>query len=326
MFLFNFWLFFINSVLAGTQFSSSSSIIAIFNEKIAAGDVNELQSIIDKNPKYFQSSVAKMYRNKGVLLAVQKRHAPIVELLLKKANVDAAIKNNAAIRFSSANGDAEIVRMLLTRPEVNPGAINNEALLVATKKGHTEVVRLLLAHPRVKSSARNYEAVFWASELRHADIVKLLVQDERDFPINIGFHILKRTAQSGNLDLARFLLNHPSFSQIVHLVVISGNLLSLRTLVEAGYKIDEETLERSLRHARSIGNEDIVKYLESLKGPPKLPTRPFVLMTEQCAICLSDENLLEGFTTSCNHQFHMECLQSWITKQNSCPICRTSIV
>jgi hypothetical protein len=55
------------------------------------------------------------------------------------------------------------------------------------------------------------------------------------------------------------------------LIVDSDDVLPIMTVVEAGYKLDQETLERSLRYAKSRGNDDIAKYLKSLKEKPKPP-------------------------------------------------------
>ena len=323
----NFLFLLLSFVLAGSHFpSTSSKILATFNEKISSGDASALHSILDTNPKFIKNPFAKPYRNDGFLVAVQRGHTSVVELLLKHANINAAANNNVAIRVASMAGDTDIVRMLLRRPEVNPGAMDNGALITATRNGHTEVVRLLLAHPNVKLSARHYLPVLIASDMNHADIVKLLVQDGRNFPTSIGLHILEKAAQFGNVDLVRFLMGYPYFGYMAHLVVIGDDLSAIRTLVEAGYKIDQETLERTLNYARIRGNNEIIEYLESLNENSIPRMKPLITMTEQCGICLSDENLLKGYMTSCNHQFHAECLQQWISKHNSCPICRSSIL
>jgi len=237
-----------------------------------------------------------------------------------------ALKNNEAIRLASATGNADIVRMLLTRREVNPGAMDSEALMEATKRGHSDVVRLLLAHPKVKSSARNYLAVFTAIRNNHEDIVKLIINNERDIPSRVGLQIIERATNFRNIELVQFLLNHQSFKGVMYSIFHSDNLPTIKAAVEAGYKIDQSTLDIFLQHARSNGNDDIVEYLESLKEIPKLPEQPLTVMTKQCIICLSDENILQGYMTACNHQFHAECLQQWIAKHNSCPMCRSSII
>jgi hypothetical protein len=313
--------------LAGSQLpTSSSTILATFHKTVIAGDINALQSLIVTNSKYVKSPSAEWYRNRGLILAVQNRHASVVEILLKHGNVNAAVYNNEVIRLASANGDLDIVKLLLAAPEVDPGAMENEAIVKAAKNGHTEVVRLLLEHPNVKSSARNYLALFTAIRKNHADIVKLLISNERYIPTSVGLSIIKVAAQFENSDLVRYLLNHPSLKIVMHFIFYSDDLLPIKAVVQAGYIVDQQTLDVFLQHYRSNGNEDIVEYLETLKETPKLPERPLIAMTEQCAICLSDENLLEGFMTLCNHQFHVECLQKWITRHNSCPMCRSSII
>jgi hypothetical protein len=184
----------------------------------------------------------------------------------------------------------------------------------------------LLEHPKVDPAIGGDHASFWASSMNHGEIVKLLINDQRAYPSIVKLFTIEQAAHYGDVDLVRFLLSYPSINRVSRFAFITGHLVSIKTMVEAGYQFDEETLKRTLGRVRSSGNEDIVEYLESLRNPRKLPARDPIIMTEQCAICLSHENLLEGFMTLCNHQFHVECLQKWITRHNSCPMCRSSIV
>jgi hypothetical protein len=48
--------------------------------------------------------------------------------------------------------------------------------------------------------------------------------------------------------------------------------------------------------------------------------------SHQCTICLTEyhvDDLLK--TLPCLHDFHAECLDSWLFRSNSCPICRCSV-
>ena len=290
--------FFISFVLAGSHFpSSSSTILATFKEKIAAGDINALQSIIETNSNLIRSLNAKPYRNEGLILAINEGHASVVEFLLRNGNVDAAAKNNEAIRIASRNGDVDIVRMLLNHPDVNPGDLHNEALIAASKNGHTDIVRLLLGNPKVDPSIGGGNAVFVASEMNHGDVVKLFINDGRADSTIYAIHILERASEFGNVDLVRFLLSHSYFSQLAHLVLFNGNLLSIKTLIEAGYKIEKYVLDTTLQYAQARGNDDIVKYLKSLQVTPKLPETPLIPMTEQCSHCLGNNEKIA--TTPC---------------------------
>ena len=44
-----------------------------------------------------------------------------------------------------------------------------------------------------------------------------------------------------------------------------------------------------------------------------------------CSICLSDifENKI---ILICDHEFHFNCLNEWINRNNSCPLCRKTTV
>lgn len=41
-----------------------------------------------------------------------------------------------------------------------------------------------------------------------------------------------------------------------------------------------------------------------------------------CTICKESLRLGDTFVTSCNHNFHLNCLQKWMDNISTCPICR----
>ncbi len=43
---------------------------------------------------------------------------------------------------------------------------------------------------------------------------------------------------------------------------------------------------------------------------------------KECPICLDDIACNTVKTTECNHTFHEECFTTWLTYNNSCPLCR----
>jgi hypothetical protein len=44
-----------------------------------------------------------------------------------------------------------------------------------------------------------------------------------------------------------------------------------------------------------------------------------------CAICHEKLVLQDTQITYCDHEFHHDCLEEWLTKNNSCPLCRKLI-
>lgn len=48
-----------------------------------------------------------------------------------------------------------------------------------------------------------------------------------------------------------------------------------------------------------------------------------ILNEGACSICVEDFAIAEMTTTlPCSHAFHSSCTEQWLTKQNTCPICR----
>ncbi|KAL8554357.1 hypothetical protein ACS0TY_002510 [Phlomoides rotata] len=47
----------------------------------------------------------------------------------------------------------------------------------------------------------------------------------------------------------------------------------------------------------------------------------------QCAICLSDyqEKEVMRIMPKCGHTFHVSCIDIWLRKQSTCPVCRLSV-
>ena len=42
-----------------------------------------------------------------------------------------------------------------------------------------------------------------------------------------------------------------------------------------------------------------------------------------CVICRDD--MKQCVRLACTHEFHVECLQDWISRSKDCPLCRTTI-
>ncbi|CAO2817615.1 unnamed protein product [Amaranthus hypochondriacus] len=47
----------------------------------------------------------------------------------------------------------------------------------------------------------------------------------------------------------------------------------------------------------------------------------------ECAVCLDDieDDELARMIPGCNHGFHLQCADTWLSKQPVCPVCRTKL-
>jgi hypothetical protein len=44
-----------------------------------------------------------------------------------------------------------------------------------------------------------------------------------------------------------------------------------------------------------------------------------------CAICLKTNYSFFPYKTECGHKFHKKCMEDWLLKYNTCPVCLTTI-
>ena len=52
------------------------------------------------------------------------------------------------------------------------------------------------------------------------------------------------------------------------------------------------------------------------------------ILKEQCFICMDDYKLnqLKRLLPKCNHYFHKKCIDKWLKKKASCPVCRDELL
>ncbi|KAF3446828.1 hypothetical protein FNV43_RR12008 [Rhamnella rubrinervis] len=63
-----------------------------------------------------------------------------------------------------------------------------------------------------------------------------------------------------------------------------------------------------------------------LEKLPKITGKDLVMATE-CPVCLDE---IEGeqparLVPGCNHGFHLECADAWLSKHSVCPVCRAKL-
>ncbi|KAL2512825.1 E3 ubiquitin-protein ligase ATL23 [Abeliophyllum distichum] len=63
-----------------------------------------------------------------------------------------------------------------------------------------------------------------------------------------------------------------------------------------------------------------------LEKLPKVTGKDLVLGTD-CAVCLDDieSDQPVRMVPGCNHGFHLQCADTWLSKQSVCPVCRAKL-
>ncbi|XP_067137951.1 uncharacterized protein [Centruroides vittatus] len=73
---------------------------------------------------------------------------------------------------------------------------------------------------------------------------------------------------------------------------------------------------------------DIYKY--DIPSPPSSPCNPNNVINlpvlDECPICFETILSQEEECTPCEHKFHGKCLQSWLKKDTTCPVCRSHVL
>ncbi|PWA74291.1 E3 ubiquitin-protein ligase RING1 [Artemisia annua] len=126
-------------------------------------------------------------------------------------------------------------------------------------------------------------------------------------------------------NLHRSIPNRQYFQQLVEMIPsMPHNLLNL-------------IIERSYENVLQIEEEEIVQALAGLQeennnigasgsSRAKISNKKIILldkMEEDCSICLEEFKENQTIRTLiCQHEFHVDCIETWLYQKNVCPLCR----
>lgn len=84
--------------------------------------------------------------------------------------------------------------------------------------------------------------------------------------------------------------------------------------------IDNEPINNNYFKNCNEINEKLCKSTKIKKGD--------AILNENCFICMEQYNLceLKRELPTCKHYFHKKCIDKWIKKKASCPICRDELI
>jgi ankyrin repeat protein len=240
--------------------------------------------------------------NTALIYACAKGFVEVVQVLLADTRVHPEVNDNWALRLSCKSGKVEVPRLLLSHPKVDPSAHDNEAFRNACAKGCIDIVKLLLADCRVNPSDKENEAFISVCHDGQMEILKLLLADSRfdistqeaneafcqacyenhlniahllfdkpEFQIDPGVddsYLLLFAAQTGYVEMTRFLLSQPSVdpsannNTAIEEACNNGGNLEIVQLLMADKRVNpaDETCIAFDRACQG-GNLDIVKLL-----------------------------------------------------------------
>lgn len=112
-------------------------------------------------------------------------------------------------------------------------------------------------------------------------------------------------------------------------IAVGGGVLLILAAVAGSYFCCKRPPARSQLPQKAAPNMQSVQMINSLfsAGPTSSAVSFFLVNAagtseRDCSICLmANTNCI----TSCRHRFHRECLKLWMTKDSSCPNCRSAI-
>lgn len=76
-----------------------------------------------------------------------------------------------------------------------------------------------------------------------------------------------------------------------------------------------------------LGCIEVLRRRETKEGKVKVKLSLCGVAVDRCGICLSQfkEAQRAALTSLCQHAFHDRCLQSWLARSRTCPLCRVPL-
>ncbi|PWA84214.1 E3 ubiquitin-protein ligase RING1 [Artemisia annua] len=126
-------------------------------------------------------------------------------------------------------------------------------------------------------------------------------------------------------NLHRSIPNRDYFQQLVEMIPsMPSNLLNL--IIEWSYEnvlqLEEEEIVQALVGLQEENNN----IGASGSSRAKISNKKIILldkMEEDCSICLEEFKENQTIRTLiCRHEFHIDCIETWLYQKNVCPLCR----
>uniref|UniRef100_A0A673H1Q1 RING finger protein 215-like n=1 Tax=Sinocyclocheilus rhinocerous TaxID=307959 RepID=A0A673H1Q1_9TELE len=122
--------------------------------------------------------------------------------------------------------------------------------------------------------------------------------------------------------------------QLWNTVVLVALVLSTGVIVHARWQYQDNQKKQVETGRKSYLKQDILKRLSALKTriyrQPKVrcdPTQTQPVEMDSCAVCLEQYNNNQCLRVlPCLHEFHRDCVDPWLLLQQTCPLCKRSVL
>ncbi|XP_068995281.1 RING finger protein 215 [Embiotoca jacksoni] len=117
--------------------------------------------------------------------------------------------------------------------------------------------------------------------------------------------------------------------QLWDTVLLVALILSTGVIVQARWQYQDHQLNDSLE---LLPKQDVLKRMSSLKTKMYRQPKPWCdpsqpVETDNCAVCLEPFNNNQCLRVlPCLHEYHRDCVDPWLLLQQTCPLCKRSIL
>jgi len=203
--------------------------------------------------------------------------------------------------------------------EIDISNNNEEAFIWACSNGFINIAEWLLSKKTDINISVNNEQAFRSSCANgNLQVLKWLIQLKPDINISIlEERAFTNACSTGNLEIVKWLYEYKPAIDIT-----AENHYSICIAYQyKHYNIVDYLSEKYL--IKHIDIPDVIFELNLSNNRKWLFLCKFSQHLYQCSICYDYIN--NYHITPCNHIFCKNCIQIWLTKNNSCPYCRQEI-
>lgn len=151
-----------------------------------------------------------IFTNLNFKFAIDSQNIDIVAKFLANPKILPAYGENYALRTAATKGNEKIVEMLLKREEVDPRDCNYRAVRAAVYYGHLSITKMFLNDSRVDFSNQRNRIFSSAIDGDYPEIIQLLIASDR-IPVYSCLDV-EDLIRNGHLSIAKNIITSPKFT------------------------------------------------------------------------------------------------------------------